>query len=60
MVQLGGHGMFLSGKEMQMGRGETVSDTAKVLSQYIDGIMIRTFSHADVEELAKRIEHSCY
>lgn len=53
MVQLGGHGMFLSGKEMQMGRGETVSDTAKVLSQYIDGIMIRTFSHADVEELAK-------
>ncbi|EPC8418804.1 ornithine carbamoyltransferase [Bacillus wiedmannii] len=53
MVQLGGHGMFLSGKEMQMGRGETVSDTAKVLSHYIDGIMIRTFSHADVEELAK-------
>ncbi len=52
--------MFLSGKEMQMGRGETVSDTAKVLSQYIDGIMIRTFSHADVEELAKRIEHTCY
>lgn len=38
---------------MQMGRGETVSDTAKVLSQYIDRIMIRTFSHADVEELAK-------
>ena len=40
---------------MQMGRGETFPDTAKVLSQYIDGIMIRTFSHADVEELAKRI-----
>ncbi|PFE05684.1 ornithine carbamoyltransferase [Bacillus cereus] len=53
MVQLGGHGMFLSGKEMQLGRGESVSDTAKVLSHYIDGIMIRTFSHADVEELAK-------
>ncbi|KEK26065.1 ornithine carbamoyltransferase [Bacillus gaemokensis] len=54
MVQLGGHGMFLSGKEMQIGRGESVSDTAKVLSHYIDGIMIRTFSHADVEELAKK------
>lgn len=53
MVQLGGHGMFLSGKEMQLGRGESVSDTAKVLSHYIDGIMIRTFSHTDVEELAK-------
>lgn len=53
MVQLGGHGMFLNGKEMQLGRGESVSDTAKVLSHYIDGIMIRTFSHADVEELAK-------
>lgn len=53
MVQLGGHGMFLSGKEMQLGRGESMADTAKVLSQYIDGIMIRTFSHKDVEELAK-------
>ncbi|EMA6341478.1 ornithine carbamoyltransferase [Bacillus cytotoxicus] len=53
MVQLGGHGMFLSGKEMQLGRGESIADTAKVLSRYIDGIMIRTFSHADVEELAK-------
>ncbi|WP_459499571.1 ornithine carbamoyltransferase [Bacillus sp. C1] len=53
MMQLGGHGMFLSGKEMQLGRGESISDTAKVLSHYIDGIMIRTFSHVDVEELAK-------
>lgn len=53
MVQLGGHGMFLSGKDMQLGRGESMADTAKVLSQYIDGIMIRTFSHKDVEELAK-------
>lgn len=53
MVQLGGHGMFLSGKEMQLGRGESMADTAKVLSHYIDGIMIRTFSHKDVEELAK-------
>ena len=52
MVQLGDMVCF-KWKEMQMGRGETVSDTAKVLSQYIDGIMIRTFSHADVEELAK-------
>ncbi|MCP1125049.1 ornithine carbamoyltransferase [Bacillus sp. AFS018417] len=53
MIQLGGHGMFLSGKELQLGRGESIADTAKVLSQYIDGIMIRTFSHAEVEELAK-------
>lgn len=53
MVQLGGHGMFLSGKDMQLGRGESMADTAKVLSQYIDGIMIRTFSHKGVEELAK-------
>ncbi|ABS23058.1 ornithine carbamoyltransferase [Bacillus cytotoxicus] len=54
MMQLGGHGMFLSGKDMQLGRGESIADTAKVLSKYIDGIMIRTFSHADVEELAKK------
>lgn len=53
MIQLGGHGMFLNGKELQLGRGESIADTAKVLSRYIDGIMIRTFSHAEVEELAK-------
>ncbi|MCP8966990.1 ornithine carbamoyltransferase [Ectobacillus ponti] len=53
MLQLGGHGMFLSGKELQLGRGETVEDTAKVLSQYIDAIMIRTFEHEKVAELAK-------
>ncbi|MEI4800432.1 ornithine carbamoyltransferase [Bacillus sp. FJAT-51639] len=53
MIQLGGHGMFLNGKELQLGRGESIADTAKVLSQYIDGIMIRTFSHKEVEELAK-------
>ncbi len=53
MLQLGGHGMFLSGKELQLGRGESVEDTAKVLSQYVDAIMIRTFSHEKVEELAK-------
>lgn len=53
MLQLGGHGMFLSGKELQLGRGETIEDTAKVMSQYVDAIMIRTFEHGKVEELAK-------
>jgi ornithine carbamoyltransferase len=53
MLQLGGHGMFLSGKELQLGRGETIEDTAKVLSQYVDAIMIRTFEHEKVTELAK-------
>ncbi|MFD3447847.1 ornithine carbamoyltransferase [Microbacteriaceae bacterium 4G12] len=53
IVQLGGHGMFLNGKELQLGRGETIEDTAKVLSQYIDAIMIRTFEHEKVVELAK-------
>ncbi|MBO9129764.1 ornithine carbamoyltransferase [Bacillus sp. 165] len=53
MLQLGGHGMFLSGKELQLGRGETIEDTAKVMSQYVDAIMIRTFEHKKVEELAK-------
>ncbi|MFB9761953.1 ornithine carbamoyltransferase [Ectobacillus funiculus] len=53
MLHLGGHGMFLSGKELQLGRGETIEDTAKVLSQYVDAIMIRTFEHEKVAELAK-------
>lgn len=52
MLQLGGHSLFLSGNDLQIGRGETVSDTAKVLSQYVDGIMIRTFEHKKVTELA--------
>ena len=49
--QLGGHALFLSGSDMQLGRGETVPDTAKVLSRYVDGIMARVFGHEDVEGL---------
>jgi ornithine carbamoyltransferase len=52
MLQLGGHALFLSSNDIQLGRGETVTDTAKVLSQYLDGIMIRTFQHEKVKELA--------
>lgn len=51
--QLGGHALFLSARDIQLGRGEPIRDTARVLSRYLDGIMIRTFDHADVEELAK-------
>ncbi len=53
MFQLGGHALFLSGKESQIGRGEPIQDTARVLSRYCDGIMIRTFDQAEVESLAK-------
>ncbi len=53
MVQLGGHPLFLSANEMQLGRGETIADTAQTLSRYLDGIMIRTFSHETVEQLAE-------
>lgn len=52
MWQLGGQALFLSANDLQIGRGEPVKDTARVLSRYLDGIMIRTFSHAEVEELA--------
>ena len=51
--QLGGHALFLSPRDVQLGRGEPVADTARVLSRYVDGIMIRTYSHAEVQELAK-------
>jgi ornithine carbamoyltransferase len=51
--QLGGHALFLSPRDVQLGRGEPVADTARVLSRYVDGIMIRTFAHAEVEELAR-------
>lgn len=53
MYQLGGQPLFLSSNDIQLGRGETIYDTAQVLSRYIDGIMIRTFNHSDVEDLAK-------
>jgi ornithine carbamoyltransferase len=53
MTQLGGHAIFLSDRDSQFGRGETIHDTAKVLSRFVDGIMVRTFAHAEVEELAR-------
>lgn len=56
MTQLGGHAIFLDSKDTQLGRGETIADTAKVLSEYIDIIMIRTFEHQKIVELAKNAE----
>jgi len=53
MYQLGGHALFLSGRESQIGRGEPIEDTARVLSRYCDGIMIRTYGQDEVEELAR-------
>lgn len=52
MTQLGGHALFLSSRDLQIGRGEPVQDTARVLSRYLNGIMIRTFSQKEVEDLA--------
>ena len=53
MTQLGGHSLFLSDRDSQIGRGESIHDTAKVLSRYVNGIMVRTFEHAEVEEFAR-------
>ncbi len=53
MYQLGGHALFLSSRDLQIGRGEPVQDTARVLSRYLDGIMIRTFAQEEVEDLAR-------
>ena len=52
-AQLGGHALYLAASDLQLGRGETLRDTATVLSRYVDGIMIRTFAQDDVEELAR-------
>jgi len=53
MFQLGGHALFLSSRDIQLGRGEPIYDTAKVLSRYVDGIMARTFAHKSVTDLAE-------
>jgi ornithine carbamoyltransferase len=56
IAQLGGTGLYLAAGDLQLGRGETIKDTATVLSRYLDGIMIRTFRQADVDELAEHAE----
>ena len=56
IYQLGGIGLFLSSRDIQLGRGEPISDTAQVLSRYVDGIMARTFAHDDVVNLADEDE----
>ena len=52
MIQLGGHAMFMNARDLQIGRGESVYDTGHVLSEYLDGVMIRANSHEMVKELA--------
>ncbi|MDF1501421.1 ornithine carbamoyltransferase [Roseisolibacter sp. H3M3-2] len=54
--QLGGHALFLSPRDVQLGRGEPIADTARVLARYVDGIMIRTYGHREVEELARHAD----
>jgi ornithine carbamoyltransferase len=56
IAQLGGYGLYLRSDDLQLGRGETIRDTATVLSRYLDAIMIRTFAQADVEELAEHAD----
>jgi ornithine carbamoyltransferase len=56
IAQLGGTGLYLAAGDLQLGRGETIKDTATVLSRYVDGIMIRTFAQADVDELAEHAD----
>ncbi len=53
MFQLGGHALFLGARDLQLGRGETIADTARVLSRYVDGIMARVFAHQDILDLAR-------
>ncbi len=53
MYQLGGYALYMGASDLQLGRGETIADTARTLSRYLDGIMIRTYKHADVVELAR-------
>lgn len=53
MIQLGGHAMFMNARDLQIGRGESVYDTGHVLSEYLDGVMIRANSHEMVKELAQ-------
>ncbi|AVD56174.1 ornithine carbamoyltransferase [Heyndrickxia coagulans] len=56
MLQLGGHALFLSSRDIQLGRGETIHDTAKVLSRYVDCLMIRTFAHETIESFARHAD----
>jgi ornithine carbamoyltransferase len=56
IAQLGGHGLYLAATDLQLGRGETIRDTANVLERYLDAIMIRTFAQDDVEELAEHAD----
>jgi len=56
IYQLGGYGLFLSGADLQLRRGETIADTARVFARYLDGVMIRTFAHSDVVEMAEHAD----